>query len=97
VLTTRRTGVTFSIDTTLRIVRVRRNVPVLRTGKVVVPVNVVDSRLVERVVTVERTERTLATFSVGITFKVVRIRRNVPVVRTGKVVVPVDVYLVGSS
>jgi hypothetical protein len=46
---------------------------------------------------VEKTERTVPPFSVDIILRVVRVRRIVPVVRTGKVVVPVDVDLVGSS
>jgi hypothetical protein len=40
VRTTRRTDFTFSVDTILRIGRVRRIVPVVRIGKVVVPVDV---------------------------------------------------------
>jgi hypothetical protein len=36
----RSTDLTFSVDTTLKVVRVRRTVPVRRTGKVVEPVNV---------------------------------------------------------
>jgi hypothetical protein len=49
------------------------------------------------VVCVEKTERTVTPFSVDIIFKVGRVRRNVPVLRTGKVVVPVDVDLVGTT
>jgi hypothetical protein len=49
------------------------------------------------VITVERTVRTVTTFSVDTIFKVVRVRRIVPVRRTGKVVVPVIVDLVGAA
>jgi hypothetical protein len=50
----------------------------------------------ESVVSVGRTERTLTTFSVDTILRIVRVRRVVPVVRTGKVVVPVNVDLVGT-
>jgi LEA14-like dessication related protein len=84
-------------DTVFTIVRVRRAVPVAKTGKVVVPVNVVDSRLVAAFLSVERTERTLAPFSVDTIFKVGRIKRAVPVRRTGTAIASVDVDRPGSS
>jgi hypothetical protein len=82
---------TFSVGVIFKVVRVRRAVPVVRTGKVVVPVDVdlVGTTRVD--VAIERTERTLTTFSVDTTLRIVRVRRAVPVVRTGKVVVPVNV------
>jgi hypothetical protein len=42
-----------------------------------------------------KTRTTVAPFSVDIIFKVARVRSTVPVLRTGKVVVPVNVDLVG--
>jgi hypothetical protein len=42
-----------------------------------------------------RTRTTVATFSVDIILKVGRVRSTVPVLRTRKVVVPVNVDLVG--
>jgi hypothetical protein len=59
-------------------------------GTVVVPITVVDARLVVNTITVERA---LATFSVDIILRMVRIRSTVPVLRTGKVGVPVNVDL----
>jgi hypothetical protein len=88
---------TFSVYTIFRIVRVRRTVPVVRTGKVVAPVNVADARLVVSVVDIERTGGTLATFSVYTIFKAARVRSTVTIVRTGKVVEPVNVDLVGAT
>jgi hypothetical protein len=55
-----------------------------------VPVKVLDARLVMSVITVSKTERTLATFSVDTIFGIVKVTSTVPVVRTGKVGVPVD-------
>jgi hypothetical protein len=49
------------------------------------------------VVTIERAGRTLATFSVDTIFKVGGVRRISPILTIGKVVVPVDVDLVGTT
>jgi hypothetical protein len=93
---TETTLTTFSVDITLRIGR-DRIVPVFVTGKVVVPVNVVDARLVASVVSISKTERTLTTFSVDITLRIGRVRRIVPVLTTGKVVVPTKSTLTGTT
>jgi hypothetical protein len=87
---TERTLTPFSVDT---IFKVGGIVPVRRTGKVGVPVNVVDARLVVSVTTIGRTERTLTPFSVDTIFKV---GSTVTVLATGKVGVPVDVDSPGS-
>jgi hypothetical protein len=62
-----------------------------------VTVNVADARLVVGVITIERTERTLAPVSVHTIFRIGKVRRIVPVVRTGKVVAPVNVDSVGTT
>jgi biotin synthase-related radical SAM superfamily protein len=49
------------------------------------------------VVPIERIETTVTPLSVDTTLRVVRVRRIVPVLEAGKVVVPVNVYLIGSS
>jgi hypothetical protein len=64
---------------------------------VIVPVNVVGARHYESAITVEKTERTVTPFSVDTIFRIGRARRTVPVRRTGKVVVPVNVDLVGTT
>jgi hypothetical protein len=43
------------------------------------------------------TESTIATFSVDTTLRIERVRRIIPIVRIGKVVVPVNVDLVGTT
>jgi hypothetical protein len=58
----------------LKVGRVEEIVPVVQTGKVGVPVNVVGARLVASVVTVERTERTPATLLVDTIVKVGRVK-----------------------
>jgi hypothetical protein len=145
--TTERMVTHFSVDTTLRIVGVRSTVPVVRTGKVVVPVDVdlVGTTRVllrsrgqrghspplgrhnlqsskskkdcsclknrkggsacrrrlgrdyESAIPIETTKTTVTTFSVDTIFRIVRVRRTIPVLATGKVVVPVNVDSVGTT
>jgi hypothetical protein len=72
------------------ILRVGRSGSVLMMGKV-------GDTVLGDLVGDKRSVMKSITFSVDIILRVVRVRRIVTVVRTGKVVVPVDVDLVGSS
>jgi hypothetical protein len=94
---TERTLATFSVDIIFKVGTVERTVSCPKNRKGGSACQRRLGRHYESVVSIEKTSRTLATFSVDITLKVGRVRRNAPVARTGKVLVPVDVDLVGSS